>query len=190
MHPIWSDYLQKFPDTPSSPTLASGLLNLDAFGLLSIQGNAATDFLQGYITCDANKLNSEQALYGAMCDIKGRTLANFYLLQVAQNPCLLLHKSVIPIVSTHLKKYLMFSKCELKDISDELVLLGSINREVAVNKTDEEAIKHLSFTHFSSHSTVNISATPSRTLFICEPEQAIKIWAAEATHLPAQTWQP
>lgn len=54
---------------------------LDYLSLIRFSGDKAADFLQGQITCDVKKLTASTALRGAVCNLKGRILTLFQLIQ-------------------------------------------------------------------------------------------------------------
>lgn len=108
---------------------------LSTLGVLAISGQEAKKFLQGQATCDVNRLSPQRALLGALCNIKGRAYASFYLLETpaasepsdAQAPHLLLimPRAVIAATLSTLTKYSLFFKATLKDVSDRYTLTGT-----------------------------------------------------------------
>ena len=54
---------------------------LGHFGFLKISGVDAMTFLQGYTTCDLAALKDDSAQLGAICNIQGRMLASFIVIQ-------------------------------------------------------------------------------------------------------------
>ena len=42
---------------------------------MCLSANGAKEFLQGYLTCNTDNINEESCLPFALCDIKGRVLA-------------------------------------------------------------------------------------------------------------------
>ena len=73
------------------PEKNNNLAFLSRLSVLQLRGNGAAEFLQGYLSCDTRKLGPENALFGAMCDIKGRVIASFYLLEIQGIPSFLTH---------------------------------------------------------------------------------------------------
>jgi folate-binding protein YgfZ len=95
---------------------AYNLLNVDA--LVSISGLDAKKYLQGQLTCDMNTLSLQKATLGAYCNLKGRCVALFRILQIADNHYILrLNQSTLPKFLAQLKKYAMFSKIVIEDVS-------------------------------------------------------------------------
>jgi folate-binding protein YgfZ len=92
---------------------------LDHFGSVSLTGQDAQKFLQGQITCDVNIVTPSLGQAGAYCTPKGNVIANFDL--VAHADTLLLHMplSMVETVQKALAKYIVFSKAQLKDASND-----------------------------------------------------------------------
>lgn len=60
--------LQMDPDKPY-------LFHLPHLSLVDMQGPRAFEFLQGQLSCDIRPVNSQRAVQGAQCNLKGRVLA-------------------------------------------------------------------------------------------------------------------
>ena len=185
MHQIWTDYLSSNTKTLSK-TIEAGTTNnvvfLPTLGVLQLHGDQAAEFLQGYLSCDTTKLGPEQALFGAMCDIKGRVIASFYLLEIQGITSFVMRTDIFESVKRHLDKYLVFSKCTLQDASDNFVVLGRIG-----TVHEEPHSKYLLLTAAHGMSKVKVGA--QQQLLICTPEQAIKLCSAAEVHLADTLWQ-
>ncbi len=96
------------------------MINNHQFGLISVSGADAVKFLQGQVTCNVETLDS-QGCRGAFCTPKGRVYCSFYLAsnQQAENEILLrMDKTIIEYCLATLKKYTVFFKVSLQDVSD------------------------------------------------------------------------
>lgn len=102
-------------------------IELEHFGFLKVSGVDAVKFLQGYTTCDLAALKNDSAQLGAVCNIQGRMLASFIVIRQGQDLVLRMHKSLISKTIAFLTKYIVFSKAELADISENLHCYGSVN---------------------------------------------------------------
>lgn len=51
------------------------LFDLDYLSIMRVHGDRASDFLQGQLSCDLNRVNHTQVQQGVMCNIQGRILA-------------------------------------------------------------------------------------------------------------------
>lgn len=89
-------------------------------GVISLTGPDSAKFLQGQATADINLVNDQQSVFGAVCTPKGRIIANFFVLKNGTDAYLVLAKQdVIETLLTHLKKYAVFFKTELTDVSEQ-----------------------------------------------------------------------
>lgn len=87
------------------------------FSLLDFQGTDAAPFLQGYVTADLDDLRPDRALPMALCNIKGRVIANGWAAGEPSFVRLLIHASVADILTMALGKYLAFAKSKLTESS-------------------------------------------------------------------------
>ena len=60
------------PETPADQRDGPGLAWLASLGVLVFEGTDAAAFLQGYLTCDTDKLTDTQLTPTVLCDLKGR----------------------------------------------------------------------------------------------------------------------
>jgi hypothetical protein len=101
------------------------ICNLSNLGLLEVSGTDALTFLQGQVTNDVKQLTlSSQAHLTAYCNPKGRMLALF--LAFYQNDCfnLQFNRSLLEPIMKRLKMYVMRSKVEIKDNSENFIIFG------------------------------------------------------------------
>ena len=187
MQTEWTDCLADNPVEDSNlPESSKGIVNLESLAVLHLQGHGAMEFLQGYVTCDMQKLSSTQALFAAICDIKGRAIASLYILEMNEQVCLILHKSVLSLVTKHFQKYLMFSPCELSDLNHEVVVLGRMEGEISPPSNTSEP---LSVKQISGAAIISFNDTQNRTMLICEPQYAIHLWSEKHNHLDERYWR-
>jgi folate-binding protein YgfZ len=97
--------------------------------VLSLDGTDAASFMQGYFTADLDDLTDTQALFGAYCDINGRVVADLIVLTERNGLLLVTHRSLVEPIRESLHKYLMFSKSQLSDISEDWLTLGLLGRK-------------------------------------------------------------
>jgi len=121
------------------------ITQLDHFGFLSITGRDAQKFLQGYVTCDLEKLEQE-AMRGAICNIKGRMVSNFLVCRIEDGLLLRLSRDLLDPTLEFLKKYIVFSKAEMQNKSDQYNCYGIWGNKLAEQSgdlpTDLMAITH------------------------------------------------
>lgn len=166
----WGDYL---PNTPHSGTSQSCWLN--QFSAIKVFGPDAERFLQGQFTCNLNDLTTDNVLYGACCNAKGRTVANFNISFDGENYWLVLPTESALVLEKHLQKYKVFFKATLENCQQSHLIFGQW--------FDDEAHKasHTQQAHY-----LQISA--QRRLMICSIEDTEK--HIEPTELvPTLNWR-
>ena len=98
---------------------------LTDWGVLQVQGDDATTFLQGQLTNDVALMPVGQARLSGYCSAKGRLLASFVVLKREANAYhLLMARDLLAATQKRLQMFVMRAKCELQDVSDQWRLTG------------------------------------------------------------------
>jgi hypothetical protein len=104
---------------------------IDQYTLLLIQGPDASQFLQGQVTCDIDKLTitsrdtERSSTLGAHCTHKGRVIFSFRALALDEHTIALqIPIDMIDIASAALQKYIVFSKAEIINAQEQYQLIG------------------------------------------------------------------
>ena len=99
------------------------LINLNYLNILEIVGEGAIDLLQGQLTCDIEKVSSENPILGAICNVKGRLISSFVLVKPSKKnlkkfwligPKLMMQKTQIV-----LEKYSPFYQVNMSILEDK-----------------------------------------------------------------------
>jgi len=99
------------------------LINLNYLNILEIVGEGAIDLLQGQLTCDLEKVSSENPILGAICNVKGRLISSFVLVKPSKKnlkkfwligPKLMMQKTQIV-----LEKYSPFYQVNMSILEDK-----------------------------------------------------------------------
>ena len=86
---------------------------------IKLSGPDSSAFLQGQVTCDMNSLSPSNSVDGAHCTPKGRMVFLFTAHSDAEGDIILeVHPSVMDSALASLKKYAVFFKTEITDVSD------------------------------------------------------------------------
>lgn len=109
-------------NTPN--TSQASFYNLSEDGLIKISGPNAKTFLQGQLTCDLEKITENTGTLAAHCHPQGRILSLFYLFLFQDAYYLLTPIQLVQHTLDHLKKYAIFYKVELSDVSHAFKLLA------------------------------------------------------------------
>ncbi|WGL16702.1 folate-binding protein [Microbulbifer bruguierae] len=114
----WHDGAAEF----SNGTTASSelqLIDLSPMGAVSVVGPDSQKFLQGQLSCDLVKLPDAHWTPGSHCNPKGRMISAFHTLKIDQGEFVLfMPRDLVAMALAALKKYAVFFKTELTDISD------------------------------------------------------------------------
>mgnify|MGYP005994773007 CR=1 FL=1 len=96
--------------TPSENTL----FDLSNLCTLKINGAEAANFLQGQLSCDVTKINTQQMQPSALCNLKGRILALPDVLQFHDDLYLILPKNLLEPTQRSLSKTAALSRVTLE----------------------------------------------------------------------------
>ena len=129
-------YFDSEPAFTALSTIAA-IHPLHQLGLISIEGPDASRFLQGQLTGDLDALACGDTVLAAHCDPKGRMHSNFFLHCISETHYLLqLPLTVVSTALNALKKYAVFSKATLTDISTQYAAFGFANTHSEVQHPD------------------------------------------------------
>lgn len=103
------------------------ICHLSDFGLLKVSGKDAKQLLQGQFTNNIETLTPGKASLCAHCNPQGRIISLFYIFQYHDSFYLFMPQSMIAIEMNALKKYAIFYKVEMHDLSENLMLISHTN---------------------------------------------------------------
>ena len=101
--------------------------NLPNYGFLKFSGPDAAKFLQGQVTCDLNQLSTSRSLRGAICNLKGRVVADFRLVAAGEDIILQTQQSMVSVIKATLEKYAVFSKVTISDCAEQVYASGFLD---------------------------------------------------------------
>jgi tRNA-modifying protein YgfZ len=108
-------------------------------GILQFEGVDSSKFLQGQTTCDLAKLTPENALLGAICNIKGQVVSSFYLIHYADSIFMVLSQDLVEKTQLHLKKFAVFFKTTITNVTDKFSINSLFNADSSLlNFTPQE----------------------------------------------------
>lgn len=108
------------------------LHNLVELGLLQVSGSGAKKLLQGQLTCDLNEITTDSHRLAAICNPQGRVISLFFIVEFDQSYLLLMPRNLLSITKNALKKYAIFFKAELEDVSNEFYIYGQCSDEISL----------------------------------------------------------
>ena len=102
------------------------MTNISPRAFIQLSGPDSRKFLQGQVTCDMDSLTGGATINGAHCSPKGRIIFLFSAtVDSAENIVLQMNKSIAAIALASLKKYAVFFKTQISDISDQQLTQNS-----------------------------------------------------------------
>ena len=112
---------------------------LTRYGVLSVRGDDARDFLHAQLTIDMQSLVGERAALAGWCSAKGRLLATFLVIPAPGGFLLQLARDLAPAVAKRLGMFVLRAKVKIADESDAWVQYGIWNagREQPGVRVDE-----------------------------------------------------
>ena len=100
------------------------LADLSHYALIEASGDDVIEFLQGQLTNDIKLVTENSGQLSAYCNPKGRILANFRIFKRHKHYFLRLRSDIVDATLKRLRMFVMRSKVELIDRSDELSRIG------------------------------------------------------------------
>ncbi len=92
--------------------------------LIQVKGEDAKAFLQAQLTNDIDEVSNKQAQLSAWCDPKGHVLTTFIVFMYQRDYYLSFDASLKEAILKRLQMFILRSKVELIDRSDELIQVG------------------------------------------------------------------
>jgi folate-binding protein YgfZ len=92
-------------------------LPLSHIDFVQITGPESKKFLQGQVSCNMDLLSPEKSLSGALCNLKGRVIADFRAIQAGDAIWLQTEIGMGQHLIDVLAKYIVFSKAEISLVS-------------------------------------------------------------------------
>lgn len=185
-------------DTPDQARLAlesTVVTPLAQFGVLDVIGSDAERFLQGQTSAQVSLADGKFAPLTCFCTVKGRVIANAQLMRVDEGHYrLLLDRSLVEPLVTHLQKFIPFYRAELKP-RDDLALIGLIGREAQAVAEVRLGLAAPSVWHQSGDSErqLLVHPGPGHRLLACVPlADAEPLWQAltdQATPVSNAIWR-
>ena len=115
--------------------------NLGSLSAIHLVGEQTDSYLQGQVSVNMELLSDTNALLACHCDFKGKMWNANYILRYAGGVDFLAKKSALNACINELKKYGVFSKVDIEDVSADREFIG-------LGGVDGDDIKTLLSKHF------------------------------------------
>ena len=119
----WEGYYSRSFSKPIV-NLMIACIPLTFLGFLRVSGPQARTLLQGQLTCQMDDLTPDVSRLGAQCNPQGRIISFFRLFFWMDAFYLQMPLNLIPIAEAALKKYAVFYKVEITDVSADMQSLA------------------------------------------------------------------
>lgn len=143
-------------------------------GILAVQGEDASKFLQGQITCNINYLGPCGSSLGARCTAKGRMLSSFRILSLDGGFLLAMAADLLDAQLADLQKYAVFSKAKLHNASADWVRFGLSGGDALLSSLGLE-LSTQSNTVVRNQGLLAVRLNDQQTELWCTAEQAARI---------------
>ena len=171
------------------------ICDMTHMGLISVQGEEATDFLQNQLSNDVKQVNEELSQLNAYCTPKGRVLSMFFLFRHGNRYILQLPIERVEATLKRLQLFLLRTKATLSDVSEELITIGIAGN--TINDALRNFITQLPTSDYQSvqNDSTTVIKTPGsipRYLIVAPVEKAKNLWrelAASARPCANAVWR-
>jgi tRNA-modifying protein YgfZ len=160
-------------------------------GLIQLSGEEKQKYLQGQITADVAQLNDDIALLACHCDFKGKTWSVSYLMSWQDSLLLLTHSSVLEKSLAELKKYGVFAKVSIADVSPDWQISAGFGHAIEAEITHvfgKLPEQHMHLVKHANGIVVAINTNIPRYL-ILQPQDAAQKISVDASKSSDDYWE-
>ncbi len=169
--------------------------DLSWLGLIEVKGDDRLTYLQGQLTSDINAVSSSLSQPSALCTPKGRMRALFHIIQNNDGLLLQVPYGLLQDNLKRLKMFILMSKVELNDASDDYVRIG------IAGKTSAQVLQNAGFTipeqtnmvtHHNDMILVRLAGNEPRFECLGSFEAIQTLWSSfkdQAQLLDARQWR-
>jgi len=154
--------------------MSSWLVQLDDIEIIAVTGADAERFLQGQLSCNMSRLTPTQSLRAALCNLKGRVVADLRVLRHGEQISLICSAGMADVIVATLKKYIVFFKANLQIVSEQYVALGVAGESCvqtlsAVGVQPPASVDGCTLSHGGA--CIRVEASPARFLCVLDGNQ-------------------
>jgi len=160
-------------------------LTLNSMAITEVNGEDSCRFLQGQLSCNIQKLNNELSLRGALCNLRGRVIANLRVVLRADGMLLLSRSDLQEKILATLNKYRVFFKTSLTVPDTQYCIygLGGINLVavlgslgVALPELADSCIEYQELTFIKMHGSALYDVPRFLLIFRSDSGPALAFW--------------
>ncbi len=170
------------------------ICDLSSFSAVVIAGEDAASFMQGQFTNDVNTVNEESSQLDAICNNKGRMIANFRLFKYQQNYFISLKQDLVETSINHLQNYVLRAQVAIQDVSEQLIHIGiSGDHAVELLSPFIDSIRSEidSVSHNENYIAIRVAGLKPRYEIFCSFEHATVLWekiSSQADVVNGSSW--
>ena len=161
------------------------ITELNQFGIIEINGEDATAFLQAQLTSDLHHLNDQGVQFSAWCNPQGKIISNFILVRQSSAYYLILAADMAATVCRRLAMYVLRSRVSIINRSNELRCHGLVGEALSFIDKQPELIAQcirITLPDRFNHRVMIISPVATSS-FVSH------LVSAELTHVDSTNWQ-
>ncbi|MDT8282261.1 MAG: hypothetical protein RQ982_05535, partial [Gammaproteobacteria bacterium] len=151
------------------------ICDLSQFSQIVIAGGDAAEFMQGQFTNDVRRVDEEHSQLNALCNNKGRMIANFRLFKYQQNYFFSVKSDLVEKIINHLQNYVLRAEVAIQDVSEQLIHLGVSGDDAAgllspfIENIEQEID---SVSHNEDYIAIRVAGDRPRYEIFCSAEHA------------------
>ena len=161
---------------------------LTHLGVIRVSGEDKETFLQGQLTNDTRNIDKGSSQLSGYCTPKGRMLANFRIFEDEQdNWFIVIPSERLPAILKRLSMFILRSKVEIADVSDEILLLGLTGDCIGQALSSILPANADEVTHEGATSFVRVDTGNPRYMAAGNADEIMALWQKLDTVQPAST---
>ena len=167
------------------------MIEIRNYEFVTVTGPDAKAFLQGQVTCDVEKLSKNNALAGAICNLKGRVIADFLMVLDGEDCVLRTQSGMAGIIKNTLARYAIFSKVELSTETRFTKVFGVMadEDEAFLTRNIEKFPECSLYCHISDQAIfVRIPGKDKRLEVWVHDEKRFKDWGIDHDFDAEESW--
>lgn len=112
------------PDSQIDPRDTGIAASLESFAVIEASGADTVEFLHGQFTCDVKALARGRATWGGYCSPRGRLLATFLLVRLAERHLMVMPRPIAAAIAKRLTMFVLRSRVKIRVLEGETGVFG------------------------------------------------------------------
>jgi len=178
----------------SSAAQQNRLCALTQLACVEVKGDDAQNFLHNQLSNDIRQLDHQTAQLAAYCSAQGRVITLFWIFKQHSSYFLLMPRDRVEATVKRLRMFVLMSKVEINDVSDDwhcLGIFGAHSAEALRSLSVEASATTLGLSHGDGLIAIRCHGELPRYLLIVNHAQAQQTWlslASQASCVATREW--